>query len=229
VARSPALPYIAPFAAFLLLLALGSVWPLTGVADQLVRIAAVSAVLWFAARPALDFRTRSAVSSIAVGVLIFALWIAPDLLFPAYRHTLLFNNPLIGTVHSSLSTAERHDPAVLLLRTFRASVLVPIVEELFWRGWLQRALVAHDSPKSSGIDFRKVRLGTYTASSFWIVALLFATEHGPYWDVGLIAGVIFNLWMIRTRSLGDLILSHAVANLCLSAYVIAAGKWEYWL
>jgi hypothetical protein len=29
--------------------------------------------------------------------------------------------------------------------------------------------------------------------------------------------------------LGDLILAHAVANACLSAYVVVAGKWEYWL
>ena len=43
------------------------------------------------------------------------------------------------------------------------------------------------------------------------------------------AGVLFNLWMIRTKSLGDLILVHAIANACLSAYVIFAGKWEYWL
>jgi hypothetical protein len=35
--------------------------------------------------------------------------------------------------------------------------------------------------------------------------------------------------MIRTKSLGDLFLAHAVANTCLSGYVIAAGKWEYWL
>jgi membrane protease YdiL (CAAX protease family) len=59
--------------------------------------------------------------------------------------------------------------------------------------------------------------------------VLFAAEHGPYWDVGLVAGVIFNLWMMRTKSLGDLILAHAVTNACLAAYVIAAGKWEYWL
>jgi membrane protease YdiL (CAAX protease family) len=61
------------------------------------------------------------------------------------------------------------------------------------------------------------------------VAVLFAAEHGSYWDVGLVAGILFNYWMVRTRSLGDLILSHAVANLSLSAYVIASGKWEYWL
>jgi len=78
-------------------------------------------------------------------------------------------------------------------------------------------------------DFRSVRLGTYSALSFWTVALLFASEHGSYWDVGLMAGIIFNWWMIRTKSLGDLILAHAVANACLCAYVVAAGKWEYWL
>lgn len=66
-------------------------------------------------------------------------------------------------------------------------------------------------------------------SAFWIVALLFASEHGSYWDVGLATGIIYNAWMVRTKSLGDLILTHAVTNLCLSLYVIAAGKWEYWL
>jgi uncharacterized protein len=154
-------------------------------------------------------------------VLIFALWVAPDLLFPGYRQSLLFNNPLVGSARSSLSEAARQDAGVLCLRTLRASLIVPIVEELFWRGWLMRWMISQ--------DFQKVRLGAYSALSFAVVALLFASEHGPYWDVGLVAGVLFNLWMIRTRSLGDLILAHAIANACLSAYVIAAGKWEYWL
>jgi hypothetical protein len=61
------------------------------------------------------------------------------------------------------------------------------------------------------------------------VAILFAGEHGPYWNVGLVSGILSNLWMIRARSLGDLIAAHSVANVCLSGYVIAAGKWEYWL
>jgi hypothetical protein len=112
-------------------------------------------------------------------------------------------------------------PAVLVLRSIRAVVIVPIIEELFWRGWLMRWVI---SP-----NFEKIPLGAYTPFSFWVVAALFASEHGSYWEVGLIAGVIYNWWMIRTKSLGDLILTHAVTNACLSAYVIAAGKWEYWL
>jgi membrane protease YdiL (CAAX protease family) len=72
-------------------------------------------------------------------------------------------------------------------------------------------------------------LGSYTRWSFWIVAVLFAVEHGPYWEVGLICGVTWNWWMGKTRSLGDLIFSHAVANGCLCAYVLISKKWEYWM
>ncbi len=61
------------------------------------------------------------------------------------------------------------------------------------------------------------------------MALAFASEHGPYWDVGLLAGILYNWWMLRTKSLGDLICAHAVTNACLSLFVITAGKWEYWL
>ena len=110
---------------------------------------------------------------------------------------------------------------MLALRAVRAVVIVPIVEELFWRAWLMRWIIS--------ADFQTVPLGTYQGRAFWIVAILFASEHGSYWEVGLIAGIIYNWWMVRSKSLGDLILAHAITNGCLSAYVIAAGKWEYWL
>jgi uncharacterized protein len=191
------------------------------VADQLGRIAILTAVLWWVARPVLDFRVRHGFGSVLAGVLIFAIWIAPDLLFPSYRQSVLFHNAFTGAARSTIPEAARHDGVVLLLRTVRAAVLVPVIEELFWRGWLMRWIIRP--------EFEQVPLGAYQATSFWLVAILFASEHGPYWDVGLAAGIMFNLWMIRTKSLGDLILTHAVANLCLSGYVMAAGKWEYWL
>lgn len=219
--RSPAVPYIAPFAVFLGFLALHSVWPLPDLPDQIVRIAGTGLTIALVSRPVLDFRVRQVAGSLLVGFAIFVLWVGPDLLWPGYRHFWLFENSITGKVQTSLATATFGNPATLALRTFRAVLIVPVIEELFWRGWLMRWLVA--------ADFRRVPLGTYTASSFWIVAAMFATEHGPYWDVGLVAGVLFNWWMVRTKSLGDLILAHAVANACLSAYVIAAGKWEYWL
>jgi len=172
-------------------------------------------------RPVLDFRIRRAVGSIVIGVGVFLIWVGPDVLFPGYRGHWLFSNPITGTVHGSLSVASHGNPAVLALRCFRAVAIVPVVEELFWRAWMMRWLIAR--------DFRSVPLGAYTRQSFWIVAVLFASEHGPFWDVGLMAGIVYNWWMLRARSLGDLILVHAVTNACLSAYVLIAGKWEYWL
>lgn len=219
--RFPEVPYIVPFAVLLAMLGVGLVLPVSGAPGEFARLAIPAAALWWVARPVLDFRVGHRVATPLAGVLIFALWIAPDVLFPGYRQSPLFHNAVVGFARSSLAEAARHDPGVLALRTLRAVIVVPIAEELFWRGWLMRWMIHQ--------DFRRVPLGTYQATAFWVVALLFASEHGPYWDVGLAAGILLNFWMVRTKSLGDVILAHAIANLCLSGYVILAGKWEYWL
>lgn len=160
-------------------------------------------------------------ASVLLGVGVFALWIAPDVLIPGYRHHWWFENEVMGFARTSIPAAAQIQAPVLLFRTIRAVLIVPIVEELFWRAWLMRWIITP--------DFRSIPLGKYAPQAFWITAVLFACEHGSYWDVGLLTGVIYNCWMVRTRSLGDLILTHAVTNACLSAYVIYAGKWEYWL
>jgi len=203
------------------LLALHSVLPLPDLTDQILRVVVMSAVLWFVARPVIDLRVRHLAATLGIGVAVFVIWIAPDLLIKNYRHFWLFENVLMPKAATSLSAAAVLNWPVLALRMVRAVVIVPIVEELFWRAWLMRWIIDQ--------DFEKVPLGKYTAQSFWIVAALFASEHGPYWDVGLLAGIIYNWWMVRSRSLGDLILAHALTNFALSAYVIWFGKWEYWL
>lgn len=218
--RWPAVPYVLPFALFMVLLA---VLPMTGVdplTDQIIRLVVVGGALLLVSRSVLDFTVRHWVGTLAVGVGVFLLWIAPDLLFDGYRDSWLFRNSFLGEGGSGLAVAGQGDPATLVLRSLRAAILVPIVEELFWRGWLPRWII---NP-----DFRKVALGSYTRAAFWITALLFASEHGVYWDVGLLAGLSYNGWMWKTRSLGDCIAAHAVTNACLSGYVIMTGQWQYW-
>jgi CAAX prenyl protease-like protein len=207
------------------LLALHSVLPLADLTDQILRVVVMSAVLWFVVfrhgGPVIDWRVRHLAATLAIGIGVFIVWIAPDVLIKGYRHFWLFENALLPKVATTLSVESGLSWPVLVLRMVRSVIIVPIVEELFWRAWLMRWIIDQ--------DFEKVPLGTYTAQSFWIVAALFASEHGPYWDVGLAAGIIYNWWMVRTKSLGDLILAHAVTNFTLGAYVIATGKWEYWL
>jgi CAAX prenyl protease-like protein len=218
--RHPAVPYVVPFVAYLGFLALHAVAPLPDWADLLLRIAGMSAVLYWFALPVLDLRVERWAASVLIGVAVFAIWIAADVLIPGYRHHWLFENAITGKARASLSADGQRHAGVLALRTIASAGIVPVVEELFWRAWLMRWLIAR--------NFRAVPLGAYTRQSFWIVAILFASEHGPYWEVGLAAGIVYNWWMVRTKSLGDLVLTHAVTNACLSAYIIAAGKWEYW-
>lgn len=218
----PALPYVLPFGIFLaLLLSAGFLHDVLGQWEYPFRVSVLTVVLWVFSRDVLDVRVRFAIGSVLVGVAVFALWIAPDLLIPGYRSHWLFQNLITGNLKSSIPSDLRQNVLVLVFRTVRATILVPIIEELFWRAWLLRWLV---SP-----DFEKVPLGTYTRGSMWISAILFASEHGPYWEVGLMAGLAYNFWMVRTKSLGDCILAHAVTNGVLSLFVIASGHWEYWL
>ena len=185
-----------------------------------VRLGLVVAAILVFSRPYLTKRPACAFSSVLVGLAVFAIWVAPDLLFH-YRHFWLFENPFTGSATSSLPPTLRRNWAFLLLRVVSSSAAVPILEELFWRGWLMRWVIDK--------NFLKVPLGTYTPFSFWTVAILFASEHGPYWDVGLVAGVLYNWWMIRTKNLADCMVAHGVTNACLAAYVLATGLWSYWL
>ena len=161
-------------------------------------------------------------ASILIGVGVFVVWVAPDVIAPWWHHIFLFDNAVTGHPAGNTPPASQHDPVFLIFRIAISVIAVPILEELFWRGWLMRWLV--DSR-----DFERVPLGTFAPAAFWITALLFASEHGSFWDVGLAAGIIYNWWMVRTRNLWDCILAHAVTNGILAAYVIGAGQWQYWL
>ena len=219
--RFPAAAYVAPFAAYVALLGISPYLPVSlGIAYPL-RVAFVCLVLLFLSRQVLPRAAGRPAASVAVGAAVFVLWILPDFLWPGYRQHRLFENPLTGAAHSSVPLDMRGDVLFLFFRVLGSVVVVPIIEELFWRGWLIRYL--------SNRTFETVPLGTATRQAWWITVFLFATEHGPYWEVGLLAGIAYNWWVGRTANLGDCIVAHATTNACLAAYVIHAGRWEYWM
>jgi len=216
--RHPAIPYVLPFAVFIGMLALQQLVPI----PAWVRFAvSIVAILGVSLVPLRGGPSRP-LGSILIGIAVFVVWVAPDVVAPWWRHLFLFDNAITGHPAGNTPPASQHDPVFLIFRIAISVIAVPILEELFWRGWLMRWLV--DSR-----DFERVPLGTFAPAAFWITALLFASEHGSFWDVGLAAGIIYNWWMVRTRNLWDCILAHAVTNGILAAYVIGAGQWQYWL
>jgi CAAX prenyl protease-like protein len=180
------------------------------------------AAILLVSREPLRGRPSKPLLSVLIGIAVFIIWVAPDRIAPWWHHTLPFNNAITGSPAGNTPPASKSDPVFLFFRIAISVIAVPILEELFWRGWLMRWLVDSN-------HFEKVPLGTYATGAFWLVALLFASEHGSFWDVGLAAGIVYNWWMVRTRNLWDCILAHAVTNGVLAAYVIVAGQWQYWL
>ena len=217
------LAWVGPFAVFMVWLALDGQLPLAQPLKEVVRdLVILGSILLFSRRVLAEHARRAPhwLASIGLGLAVCALWVAPDLLVPGWRESPIFQNGITGRLKTSIAPEEL-TPLMLVLRTMRAALLVPVLEELFWRGWLPRWL--------QDTRFQRVPLGTYTTFAFWATAALFAAEHGPYWEVGLLCGIIYNWWMRRTRSLGDLILVHATTNLELSLFVIGTGRWNFWL
>ena len=217
---NPTLAYVAPFATFVGIMAMERLVQLPPQILYPFRFLVVLAVTLRFSRSVIPLRPSRPLASIGIGIAVFLIWIGPDLLF-GYRHHWLFENSLTGSASSSLPAGLKAFVPFVALRAFSSTFLVPVLEELFWRGWLMRWLIDK--------DFLNVPLGTYVRSAFWIAALLFASEHGSYWEVGLLAGAAYGWWVVRTRNLADCILAHAVTNGILSIYVVAADQWQYWL
>lgn len=154
------------------------------------------------------------VLAIAVGLVIFAQWVLLDRWIP-YPHlgTRTAFDPFTSlTSRGALVT-------LLTARFYGLVVLVPIIEEVFWRDFMLR--YATDS------NFESVPIGTHSAMAFWLVAIGSAVTH-PEWLVALVAGCLFALLLRSTRSLFAAIVCHATANLALGVYILISHQWQYW-
>ena len=110
--------------------------------------------------------------------------------------------------------------AWLACRVIGSVILVPIAEELAFRGFIARRIMASDFEAVSG---RSLSWLSMIASS-----VVFGALHGR-WVAGTLAGLIFAL-TYRHRGAGsaDAIVSHATANGLIAALVLVKGMWSLW-
>jgi CAAX prenyl protease-like protein len=111
----------------------------------------------------------------------------------------------------------------LIMRFFRAVVVVALVEEIFWRGFLMRFLLNPDR------DYWKVPFGKPAWISYIVVTLAFIMVHQPVDYLGaLIFGSLMYWVAVRTKSLLACVVMHGVANLLMGWYAIEFGKFGLW-
>lgn len=107
------------------------------------------------------------------------------------------------------------------LRLTVACTAVPVVEELFWRAFLLRALIDWQ-------NFERVPLGRFTWTSFLGTALISTLQHPDNWGVSVLCWLAFNGVFYWTRSILCLVLLHGVTNLVLYLLVVRVGDWSFW-
>ncbi|MEO6969621.1 MAG: CAAX prenyl protease-related protein [Chthoniobacterales bacterium] len=157
---------------------------------------------------------RRPVFTIGVALLVFVLWIAPQefLHFPA-RLTGFNPDTFAGTTAQYWTT--------LALRFLRLVLVVPLVEELFWRGFLLRFLIAE--------RFQSVPFGSFSWLSFTLVMLAFGFSHAiADWPAAFITGALYNVVAYRTKSLTSCVLAHSLTNLVLGLWIMSTKQWGFW-
>jgi CAAX prenyl protease-like protein len=151
----------------------------------------------------------SAFVALIVGVVVLVLWIN------------------LGAGWMTVGTSAGFDPTnggsidwpLVAVRIAGAALVVPIMEELFWRSFLSRWIDA--------ADFQSVEPSQVSAKSVILTSVLFGFEHN-LWLAGIVAGIAYIALLMRHRTIWSPILAHAVTNGLLGVWVVYTGSWSYW-
>jgi len=221
----PWLHYVAPMAGFLVLTAAEDLLPRPGgevapgayAAFYAFKVAAVSVLAWLC-RPAWrDLRPLPGLFwtsvAVATGLFVTLLWVALDGRVPSL--------PLTEgrTAFDPRGLSSPVQPLFLAARLYGLILLVPLIEELFWRSFVIRWIIRP--------DFRSVPIGRVTPLAAGASAALFALAH-PEWLPALAAGLLWAGLLAKSRSVAVCWISHLTANLALGVYILATASWWFW-
>jgi hypothetical protein len=197
------LPYVAPFAIYFISLWVRSARNLIWAYP--VTILAIATALWIFRGQYDELRPNFSILAVIVGLAAIAIWIGIDSFYPKFGKAEMFN--------------ANGEWVFIGFRVVGAVVVVPLMEELFWRAFLIRWLVNE--------DFKRVPVGAFSWPSFAITVTLFGAEHRE-WLAGLICGAMYNWLLYKRKDIFSCVVAHAVSNAALAAWVLTRGDWKFW-
>lgn len=176
-------------------------------------IVCAALLVWF--WRAYDFRRIARpLFTCAIAIAVFVLWISPQQFFGVPPRTDGFNPDVFAAQPAAYWFT-------VVLRFVRLAIVVPFVEEIFWRGFLLRYFIND--------DFEKVPLGAFSWLSFIAVTIGFTLVHSPAdWPAAAITGMLYNLVAYRSKSLASCVLAHAITNFLLGLWIMQTKQWGFW-
>jgi CAAX prenyl protease-like protein len=225
----PALPLIAPFVIYLVgsawLAKLPTNWYWIGYAC--VATASLAVLLWLLSpdrrNKLIQLHCRVG-PGVATGVIGIALWIGISKLHleqsvADFLPTWLQPGERVGFNPWDQLGGGLAIAAFLVVRISGIAIVVPLVEELFWRGFLLRWTI---DP-----DWEKVPIGAFTWQSCLMVTALFTLAH-PEWLAAATYCLLVNGLLYWKKDLWQCVVAHAISNLLLAFYVLATDNWWLW-
>jgi CAAX prenyl protease-like protein len=225
---SPAVARVAPFVIFVLLTAAqGKFGPASAYWFYLTKTLAGVAMI-FAVRPLVaELRWAFSWEAVAVGVGIFLVWIgisgewaAQNSLWVKLGFTSPPKNlPLSWNPHEQFGQGSALAWFFVAVRILGSTLVVPPIEEIFYRSFLYRYIAKP--------DFQSVPLNQFFPMPFFATALVFGLAHNE-WLAGIACGAAYQWLVLRKNRLGDAMTAHAITNFLLGLWVAGRGAWQFW-
>jgi CAAX prenyl protease-like protein len=207
----PWLPYVVPMGIYMAFLLVQMLVNTNLLWLYPAKVVAVAVSLIYFRNAYEELRPGFSLLAVIVGLVVIVIWIGIDPFYPKFGSATVFDPMGIASV------TQRN--AFFAVRIFGAVIVVPVMEELFWRAFLIRWLVKE--------DFKSVPVGMFTGLSFAVTVGMFGMEHYQ-WLAGLICGALYNWLYYKRKDVFTCIIAHAVSNAALAVWVLSRGDWKFW-
>jgi uncharacterized protein len=214
--ESPELARIAPLATYLVLGQLqGEFGPASVFWMYMAKTLVGAWVLWQIRPFVQEMRWKVSWEAVVVGVGVFLLWIGLDGYYPRITDPGAGADPFKQFGGGAAMTW-----VYVVVHIAGMTIIVPPVEEIFYRSFLYRFFVK--------IDFRAMPLGQFHALSFFVTSTAFGLMHPDRWLAGILCGLAYQWLVIRKGRLGDAMTAHAITNCLLGTWIVWRGTWSFW-
>jgi len=161
-----------------------------------------------------EMRWAMSWEAVIVGIGVFVLWVGLDPFYPKFMKSAVVWNP-----HTEFDENSMLAWLMIVTRILGSTLVVPPLEEVFYRSFLYRYIAKP--------DFLSVPLNRFLPLPFFVAAAIFGASHFQ-WLAGILCGMAYQGLVLRKNRLGDAMTAHAITNFLLGVWVVWRGAWQFW-
>jgi CAAX prenyl protease-like protein len=225
---SPLVARVAPFVVFLVLTSCqGRFGAASAYWFYLAKTLVAVWLIWEMRPLVSEMRWAISWEALVVGVGVFVLWIGLDPFYPKLPEIItklglskfFGTNQAIWNPHEQFGQNSALAWSMIVTRILGSTLVVPPLEEVFYRSFLYRYVAKP--------DFLSVPLNLFLPLPFLVTAAVFGISHSQ-WLAGILCGMAYQWLVLRRNRLGDAMTAHAITNFLLGVWVAWQGAWQFW-